>query len=61
MSINWPGEIKHCHHCGMWHSGQCPRIKSAEYYPDGTLKKVEYFDQTPPEPYDHTDVTQRTF
>lgn len=31
-----------CGHCGMIHSAICPRIKSIEYYPNGTIKKVEY-------------------
>ena len=33
-----------CLHCGMWHTGPCPRIKSIEYFPNGTVKRVEYHD-----------------
>lgn len=33
-----------CFHCGCSHTGVCPRIKSIEYFPNGTIKKVEYFD-----------------
>ena len=31
-----------CPHCGMGHSGMCPRIKAIEYHQDGTTKRVEY-------------------
>jgi len=31
-----------CPHCGMFHSGVCPKIKSIEYFPNGSVKKVEY-------------------
>lgn len=36
-----------CRHCGHLHSGPCPRVKAIEYYPNGTVKRVEY---TTPEP-----------
>jgi hypothetical protein len=31
-----------CQHCGFMHSGVCSRIKSIEYYANGTIKRVEY-------------------
>jgi hypothetical protein len=33
-----------CGHCGLYHGvgGMCPRIKSIEYYENGTVKRVEY-------------------
>jgi hypothetical protein len=31
-----------CRHCGSYHSGPCPFIKAIEYFPDGTIKRVEY-------------------
>ena len=39
-------EIGYCRYCSThnswtWHSGFCPKIKNIEYYPDGTIKKVE--------------------
>ena len=37
----------YCGHCGCYHSGPCPRIKAIEYYENGTIKRVEYFDQRP--------------
>jgi hypothetical protein len=37
-----PSQWVHCGHCGSHHSVQCPRIKAIEYYPDGTVKRVEY-------------------
>jgi hypothetical protein len=30
-----------CSYCGGWHTGMCPRIKSIDYYPDGSIKHVE--------------------
>ena len=27
-----------------YHSGACPKVKSIEYYPDGTVKKIEFKD-----------------
>lgn len=36
---------KPCQHCGMIHDGVCSRVKSIEYYPDGTMKRVEYHDE----------------
>lgn len=35
-------EIK-CPYCGSGipHDGLCPEIKAVDYYPDGTLKRVE--------------------
>ena len=30
--------------CLVYHSGKCPKVKSIEYYPDGTIKKVEFND-----------------
>lgn len=31
-----------CQHCGTVHLGMCYRIKTIEYYPNGSVKKVEY-------------------
>jgi hypothetical protein len=31
-----------CGHCGMIHGFICPHIRAIEYYPDGTVKRVEY-------------------
>lgn len=36
------GDLNHCHHCGSFHQGGCPRVKAIEYYPDGTVRRVEY-------------------
>lgn len=45
MSTSVP--VPSCPYCGafMHISGMCPRIKSIEYYPDGSLRKVELSDQ----------------
>lgn len=34
--------IRFCGHCGLYHRAVCQRIKVIEYYPDGSLKRVEY-------------------
>jgi hypothetical protein len=26
----------------VYHTGKCPKVKSIEYYPDGSIKKVEF-------------------
>ncbi len=37
-----------CAHCGMYHpNGVCPRIKAIEYWPNGTMKRVEYHATVP--------------
>lgn len=41
--------VKTCSHCGGVHAGQCPRIRVIEYYENGNIKAVEYFDP-PPQP-----------
>lgn len=33
--------MTYCSYCNAYHVGMCHRIKSMEYYPDGTIKKVE--------------------
>ena len=40
--------LKECPYCGLNHTGRCPQIRSIEYYPNGTIKKIEYENgQTP--------------
>lgn len=36
--------VKACRWCGKMHlgSGICPDVKSIKYYPDGTVKQVEF-------------------
>jgi len=52
--------VSHCQHCGNYHTGQCPRVKAIEYYANGTMKRIEFFEtthmhsglwQTQPSPY----------
>jgi len=32
-----------CKNCGMHHTGDlCPDVKRLEYYPDGTIMKVDF-------------------
>lgn len=33
-----------CQHCGQFHKTTCPRIKALEYFPDGTVRRVEFYD-----------------
>lgn len=36
-----------CHYCGKIHATVCLLVKAFEYYPDGTLKRVEFHGPTP--------------
>jgi len=31
-----------CQWCGLHHGVQCPSVKAIEYFPDGTIKRVEF-------------------
>jgi hypothetical protein len=36
-----------CPRCGGGHAhGECPDVRAIEYYPDGRVKRVEYFEGT---------------
>lgn len=37
--------VSSCQWCGMIHlgSGICPDVKAIEYYPDGAIKRVEFY------------------
>ena len=40
-----------CPHCSgafsqVFHGGRCPQVKSIEYYPNGSIKKVEFNNET---------------
>lgn len=35
-----------CTWCGMFHEGVCPKARRIEYYPDGTIKSVEFWPVT---------------
>lgn len=32
-----------CGHCGNYHEGQCPKVSAIEYFPNGMVKRVEFF------------------
>jgi ATP-dependent Clp protease ATP-binding subunit ClpC len=36
--------VEKCPHCGAQHAGACPLVKAVDYYPDGSVKRVEYRD-----------------
>ena len=42
MDGDWP-DTNNCQWCGAHHQYKCPMVKAYEYYPDGTLKRVEFF------------------
>jgi hypothetical protein len=29
----------------VYHGGKCPLVKAVEYYPDGAVKRVEFYDE----------------
>lgn len=38
-----------CQYCGAIHAGRCPAVAAIEYYPDGSVKRVEFLSpQAPP-------------
>ena len=45
--IPWAGSapVPSCPYCGGWPHIEriCPRIKVIEYYPDGTVKRLELY------------------
>lgn len=45
-TLNLAGSCPHCSgpYNQIVHTGPCPRIKSIEYHPNGTIKRVEYRD-----------------
>lgn len=34
--------IDKCPHCGLIHEQRCHLVRAIEYFPDGTIKRVEY-------------------
>lgn len=36
-----------CGYCGMIHGPRCPSVQAIEYYPDGTVKRVEFVRSEP--------------
>lgn len=36
-----------CPYCGFGHTGTCHRVKAIEYYPDGSVKRVELHEPQP--------------
>lgn len=39
-TVGMPG--LQCGWCGAHHTGSCPRVKSLEFYPDGSVRRVEF-------------------
>lgn len=36
-----------CGYCGVVHGPRCPYVQAIEYYPDGTVKRVEFVKPQP--------------
>lgn len=34
--------MEKCQHCGLIHGATCPLIAAIEYYPDGSVKRIEF-------------------
>ena len=34
--------MNECRWCGLIHGPRCPSVKAIEYFPDGTVKRVEF-------------------
>lgn len=35
-------QLSECRWCGMTHGPQCPSVKAIDFFPDGTVKRVEF-------------------
>lgn len=42
--------LETCPYCGICHTGRCPQLRSIEYYPNGTIKKITYENGQPEPP-----------
>ena len=41
-------DMDHCHYCAGIHPGvRCPAVKAIDYYPNGTIKRVEFVGPPP--------------
>ncbi len=36
-----------CPYCGHGHTGTCPKVRAIDYYQDGTVKRVEFYEPKP--------------
>lgn len=45
MSETWATPL--CSYCNGYHASKCPLVKAYEYHPDGTLKRVEFYEPQP--------------
>lgn len=39
-------QLSTCRWCGCSHDGMCPRVKTIEYYRNGSVKRVEFHEPT---------------
>lgn len=56
--------MNYCPYCSddyqkISHGGTCPRVKAIEYYPNGTIKRVEFHGPHPQRVLDVSDMTPR--
>lgn len=43
-------QMRKCQYCSdgltnVYHSGKCPNVKAIEYYQNGAIKRVEFFEK----------------
>jgi len=43
--VNWPIPTPRCAWCQGQHVGKCERLKSVTYREDGTVQRVEFFEE----------------
>jgi hypothetical protein len=47
QSLGNPADSKPCTFCGTEHQGRlCPLIKSIEFFEDGKMKRIEFYDRS---------------
>ena len=37
-------DLVKCHWCGGFHTGKCHLVKAIEYFENGTVKRVEFYE-----------------
>lgn len=49
MTLHAEGSCPYCSstYQPVVHTGPCPRVKSIEYHPNGSVKKVEFIEDKP--------------
>ena len=57
-TLTVPYSLGYCPWCSqphlgsyVYHGAACPKVKAIEYYPNGMIKRIEFFGQPPTQTY----------